>query len=920
MRVHSVTCHSFGPFADRALELAPGMNVIYGLNEAGKSSWHAALYASLCGLRRGPGKTTEVREFEARHRPWDRDGWEVSELIELEDGRRVELHHDLDGRVDCSAKDADLGRDYSNEIIFEGSPDGSRWLGLDRRSFLSTACVKQADIQAVVKDAESLQEQLQRAASTAGTDATAAAAIARLERFQKENVGTSNINSRRPLRAAINRLEAARDALAQAQGEHVEYLRLVEEVDRLRENAGEADRGVSVAEAASAIMRAEILKRRLERAQALTAKYPEEPKAEYQSDELAQQVTRALHAWENRPEPVKLEKPTAAELTRELEAMPALPDGDTEVHSSVADAKERFRAATWALKVHDEHRPTERDAPDAGGLGESDLRDLARELEVEIPQIEEKLQEQVARAQRRLSEASRGNDRRRLWFVIAGLTTLVGLGLVFAVPALGVLLMVISGALFVVAMLTGRDASRARALEELREAESRLGQQRYGVQEALKRRQAAEAATSERGLPVDSGRLAELANQLAQAETQRRNLARWHEERVSLAEELGQAEGQLTSAVDDRGVEPGRDVEAQLQTYEAGCRERQNGLRKAARRPDLEKALEERLLSEKMAQETQNRRRKAEDQLREAASVVGAEAEESAEIAQILNKWLEQHRTSIKERENAIKEWQELQSLLDGLSPKDLQQRYEQQATRAEKASRGHSTEEMEAVRLEDPESALRELREEARIATGEYQNAHGRLEHFARTMRSVPEAEEELAAAETESKRVNTLSETLNTTRALLEQAQGKVHRTVAPVLRDTLLQWLPRVTAGRYSEARVDPESLNVHVRASGGRWREARLLSHGTAEQVYLLLRMAMARHLTKAGEICPLILDDVTVQSDEIRQEAILGVLHEMSKERQIILFTQEAEVMKWATSNLHDGPDKLVQLDAGLVAA
>ena len=56
MRFESVKAHAFGPFRDKTLELSPGMNVVYGPNEAGKSSWHAALYAGLCGRRRTPRK------------------------------------------------------------------------------------------------------------------------------------------------------------------------------------------------------------------------------------------------------------------------------------------------------------------------------------------------------------------------------------------------------------------------------------------------------------------------------------------------------------------------------------------------------------------------------------------------------------------------------------------------------------------------------------------------------------------------------------------------------------------------------------------------------------------------------------------------------------------------------------------------
>ena len=90
-----MTAHRFGPFVDQKLDLAPGMTIVHGPNESGKSSWHAALYAGLCGMRRGRGSRQKDRAFFERHHPWDTDAWEVSEIIRLEDGRNIELHHDL---------------------------------------------------------------------------------------------------------------------------------------------------------------------------------------------------------------------------------------------------------------------------------------------------------------------------------------------------------------------------------------------------------------------------------------------------------------------------------------------------------------------------------------------------------------------------------------------------------------------------------------------------------------------------------------------------------------------------------------------------------------------------------------------------------------------------------------------------------
>jgi uncharacterized protein YhaN len=78
---------------------------------------------------------------------------------------------------------------------------------------------------------------------------------------------------------------------------------------------------------------------------------------------------------------------------------------------------------------------------------------------------------------------------------------------------------------------------------------------------------------------------------------------------------------------------------------------------------------------------------------------------------------------------------------------------------------------------------------------------------------------------------------------------------------------------------------------------------MLSHGTAEQVYLLLRIALAQHLARPGTVCPLLLDDVTVHADTQRTEQLLELLLAAAQERQIILFTQQDQVRDWARSRL-----------------
>lgn len=186
-------------------------------------------------------------------------------------------------------------------------------------------------------------------------------------------------------------------------------------------------------------------------------------------------------------------------------------------------------------------------------------------------------------------------------------------------------------------------------------------------------------------------------------------------------------------------------------------------------------------------------------------------------------------------------------------------------------------------------------------------------------TVPDVAAAEEALEQAQAELARLRGLSHVLDLTERFLNTAKERVHRDIAPRLQESVARHLPHVTNGRYEEVAVDPERLHVRVRARGGPWRDATRLSHGTAEQIYLLLRVALAEHLCSSGEPAPLILDDVTVQSDATRTRAILDVLHELSSDHQVIVFTQEEEVAAWAEANLTDR-DRVVRLDPAAIAA
>ena len=70
MRLIDLHIEGFGKFHDLDLRFAEGMNILYGHNEAGKSTLHAFLQAMLYGLERRPGVGSAAK-LHKKYRPWD---------------------------------------------------------------------------------------------------------------------------------------------------------------------------------------------------------------------------------------------------------------------------------------------------------------------------------------------------------------------------------------------------------------------------------------------------------------------------------------------------------------------------------------------------------------------------------------------------------------------------------------------------------------------------------------------------------------------------------------------------------------------------------------------------------------------------------------------------------------------------------
>ncbi|MDI3314542.1 MAG: AAA family ATPase [Mycobacterium sp.] len=910
MRIRSVTAHAFGPLRNETLSFADGMTVVFGNNESAKSSWHAAIFAALCGRRRAKGKPrADEQSFIDLHKPWDHNDWLVTAQIILDDGRNIEMRQDLAGKVGCHAKDLGLGRDVSSEIMNDGAPDASKWLGLDRSSFVATACVEQGQMRRVRDDAAGLQDHLQRAAATAGTAATAAKALERIDECLKERVGRDQANSTKPLRTASLNVQRAKRVLEERTKAHQEYLSRVARVEELREKAESASATVRAYEAAAAVESAAELEKRVVRARELYAKYgATAPPSALDDDRLARQVSEALSQWRSRPAESVLPEPSSAKLKAEIDALPEAPKGDIEPHQSVLRAVERLKRASVQLELNATSRPSGNVSAAEVAAGDDELLDLARTLETPVPSIPPELVQREAAARHALA-GGQSRGRSSVVLIMAGaavavigllLLTTVGLRLGIGVAAVGVGLSVAGAVL----RHSGGSASAARKLAE---AQASLQAAQRQSAEAARRRQQASARCAQLGIPADPAALRAVPVARARAAAHRHDIEEWTQRHAALQNEAAAAAAELGDALAARGHTPRGYDEAKLlavaDDYQQACRDNAARAAEAARRADLVRQLAAAQAAEARSADDERVRARAADLVRAAADRCGIACGAAEDAVAALQSWVEQRKGRLAELATKQQEWAELQALLDKRSLAELEESSRVANTRAEKLRAAVDPALLASVAASSAAERLPALRQLASQAETSAATEEGELRLFATSMGDVSEAEEDLSKAENDLNRVQQLKETLELTRKFLENAQTRVHRDIAPLLAATLREWLPAVTDSRYTDVMVDPESLLVQVCGESRRWRRADLLSYGTAEQVYLLLRVALADHLTRGHDTCPLLLDDVTVHADAARTRDILDLLLQIAANRQVVLFTQEDQVAAWASEHL-----------------
>ncbi len=180
---------------------------------------------------------------------------------------------------------------------------------------------------------------------------------------------------------------------------------------------------------------------------------------------------------------------------------------------------------------------------------------------------------------------------------------------------------------------------------------------------------------------------------------------------------------------------------------------------------------------------------------------------------------------------------------------------------------------------------------------SGEQQRLQNRLGQYQGRMETLGNKDAMVKQRDRQVRRIAKLEDTyaaLTIAQETLEQARAELQRRFAPRITKRAQGLLGRMTSGRYNGLTMG-QDFSLQARAgSEDVLHDAIWRSDGTMDQLYLALRLAVAEELTPEA---PLILDDALVRFDGKRMKAAVEILRELSREKQVILFTCQGRESK-----------------------
>ncbi|MBR2786999.1 MAG: AAA family ATPase [Clostridia bacterium] len=205
MKIKNIKINSFGNLEDKEIDLSDNINIIYGKNEAGKST----LLKFITNTFYGTSKNKKGREFSDydRYKPWGKADFSGKIKYELDNKEQYEVFREFgkknpkiyNGNMEDISKEFNIDKNLGNQFFYEQTK-------VDEPTFLSTIASMQQEVKLEKNSQNTLIQKMANIAGTGEDNVSYKKALDKLYKKQLDEVGTYRSQGK-PINIAQDKLK-----------------------------------------------------------------------------------------------------------------------------------------------------------------------------------------------------------------------------------------------------------------------------------------------------------------------------------------------------------------------------------------------------------------------------------------------------------------------------------------------------------------------------------------------------------------------------------------------------------------------------------------------------------------------------------------------------------------------------------------
>ena len=205
MKINKLKINAYGKLKDKEINFKNNINIIYGKNEAGKSTLLNFISNCFYGISKNK-KGKDISDFE-RYMPWAGEDFSGKMEYELDNQEKFEIFRDFrkknpkifNEEMEDISKEFNIDKNRGNEFFYEQTK-------VDEALFLSTVVVNQQEVKLEKQQQNILIQKIANLVGTGEDNVSFKRAMDRMDRRRLDEIGTDR-SRERPINIVTKRID-----------------------------------------------------------------------------------------------------------------------------------------------------------------------------------------------------------------------------------------------------------------------------------------------------------------------------------------------------------------------------------------------------------------------------------------------------------------------------------------------------------------------------------------------------------------------------------------------------------------------------------------------------------------------------------------------------------------------------------------